>query len=200
MPPTAEAPSADVPTAEADASDATTEIAPPPPPPAPGDPKDKAGRYVRVPAWLLVVLAAVVLAGGSFALGRATASDGDDEARSISVDVPDEVTPDLPEGDTPQVPNTNEAFLGVATESGDGGAQVVQVAPGSPADDAGLETGDVISEVDGDAVDGPEALQATIGEYEPGDEVTVTYERDGEEQETQAELADRTSPEEVRPN
>ena len=47
---------------------------------------------------------------------------------------------------------------------------------------AGLESGDVITRVDDRAVTDADSLVATIRSYRPGDEVEVTWQRDGEEQ------------------
>ena len=59
------------------------------------------------------------------------------------------------------------------------------------ADDAGLEADDVILEVDGEAVGTPGELVAAIRSLDPGDEVTITYERDGEEDSVDVTLTER---------
>jgi len=64
------------------------------------------------------------------------------------------------------------------------GAQVRTVGDGSTAGEAGLQEGDVITGIDDTAITSADSLVATIRSYRPGDEVTVTYERDGEEQTT----------------
>lgn len=68
------------------------------------------------------------------------------------------------------------------------GAQVVQIGNGSAAGDAGLQEGDVITKVDDQLVSGSDDLIATIRSYRPGDTVTITYQRDGEEQTADLEL------------
>jgi len=59
----------------------------------------------------------------------------------------------------------------------DGGIQVVSVAEGSPAESAGIETGDIILEIDGEEVktsdDAKQIIEANIGE-----EVTLLISRD----------------------
>jgi putative serine protease PepD len=62
------------------------------------------------------------------------------------------------------------------------GAIVGEVTEGSAAADAGLRTGDVITRVDEQEITSADSLIATVRSYRPGDEVTVTYQRDGEEQ------------------
>ena len=64
------------------------------------------------------------------------------------------------------------------------GAQVRTVGAGSTAGEAGLQEGDIITGIDDRAITSADSLVATIRSYRPGDEVTVTYERDGEEQTT----------------
>ena len=68
------------------------------------------------------------------------------------------------------------------------GAVVVSIAPGSAAEAAGIREGDVITALDGEPISDPSDLAATIAGFFPGDEVTVTIERDGNEQQLSAEL------------
>jgi S1-C subfamily serine protease len=61
------------------------------------------------------------------------------------------------------------------------GALLVGVTEESPADEAGLQAGDVITAVDGDPVDAETDLADRIAAYRPGDTVSLTVERPGEE-------------------
>jgi putative serine protease PepD len=61
------------------------------------------------------------------------------------------------------------------------GARVTQVNTGSAAEQAGLRTGDVITKVDDTLITDSDSLVATIRSYRPGDKVTVTYTRGGDE-------------------
>jgi S1-C subfamily serine protease len=66
------------------------------------------------------------------------------------------------------------------------GASIVEVVEDSPASAAGLQPGDLITAVDGVALDAETSLADLIGGYKPGDEVTLTVTRadsDGEGQE-----------------
>lgn len=53
------------------------------------------------------------------------------------------------------------------------GALIVEVLPGTPAEQAGLEVGDVIGQVDQIPIDEDHPLADVIGTYRPGDRVTV---------------------------
>jgi S1-C subfamily serine protease len=55
------------------------------------------------------------------------------------------------------------------------GAYLVDLAPGGPAEHAGLKTGDVIVGFDGKAVTDSEQLGNLIHDRQPGDTVTVDY-------------------------
>ena len=59
------------------------------------------------------------------------------------------------------------------------------VSPGSPADKAGIKAGDVITKVNSDTVGQQGSLSSIIGQYKPGDTVTMTYVRGGSEHTTQ---------------
>jgi S1-C subfamily serine protease len=61
------------------------------------------------------------------------------------------------------------------------GAQVVEVLPGSPAAEAGLEVDDVITAVDGEPVTADNPLADQVRAHQPGDEITLTVQRVDEE-------------------
>jgi S1-C subfamily serine protease len=61
--------------------------------------------------------------------------------------------------------------LGISTTAG---AVVLQVLPGSPAADAGLQQGEVIVAIDGKAVDSASALASIVRASRPGQSVTLT--------------------------
>lgn len=63
------------------------------------------------------------------------------------------------------------------------GAGVSTVVPGYGAHEAGLRTGDIITEVEGTEIDSIEQLAGELGKYEAGDTVSITFER-GEESQT----------------
>ncbi len=59
------------------------------------------------------------------------------------------------------------------------GALITEVVPDSPAADAGLEAGNVITAVDGKALDETANLAAAISQYKPGDKITLEIAKSG---------------------
>ena len=93
------------------------------------------------------------------------------------------------------------AWLGVSLQDGtataDGvtrqGAEVADVTGGTPAADAGLQPGDVVTGIDGEAVSGSESLTAQVRERAPGDAVTLDVVRGGAQQQVAVTLGTRES-------
>ena len=87
-----------------------------------------------------------------------------------------------------------EGFLGIQLEDrtdGGQGAVVTDVTADSPADEAGIESGDVVVAVDAAATDGRAGVIAAIRDHEPGDEVEVVVVRDGDEETFAVTLGER---------
>jgi serine protease Do len=61
------------------------------------------------------------------------------------------------------------------------GVFISNVLPGKAADKAGIRAGDVILEVEGMEVNKPNQLQAKVGTFNPGDEISLLLWRDGRE-------------------
>jgi len=70
------------------------------------------------------------------------------------------------------------------------GVLVVDVIPDSPADQAGLRAGDLITAVDETPIDTFHPLPEVIGRYEPGDRITVHIWRTGQEEAVGVVLAE----------
>jgi serine protease Do len=70
------------------------------------------------------------------------------------------------------------------------GAVVNEITPKSPAATAGLEPGDVITEINGKSISGPAELRMTISSMMPGSKVNLKYRRGSDEKTTQVELAE----------
>ncbi|MHB1319705.1 MAG: PDZ domain-containing protein [Anaerolineae bacterium] len=71
-------------------------------------------------------------------------------------------------------------------------ALVTVVTPGSPAEEAGIQVGDVITRFDGDLLD-PEGPVTMITAYEPGDIISITVQRGTEELDLELTLGDNPS-------
>ena len=71
------------------------------------------------------------------------------------------------------------AYLGIALQS-DGAARVASVRDGTPAADAGLRAGDVITKIDEVSVTTGAALRGQLDRHEPGESVRLTLRRGGE--------------------
>ncbi len=193
---TVEAPATpDTTTEPADTTADTTELPTPGAPiePTPTTPPPTGGgrKGVFVPLWSLLVVGGLVLFGIGFLAGHAVADEDHDDhfARDHRSE---QERPDLPGGRTApfgnggnqapdaapgqgprQVPGPQTgqgAFLGVAVTNGTdpAGAELLRVVAGSPADDAGLERGDVITEFDGKEIDARGCAQCRRRRTESG--------------------------------
>jgi serine protease Do len=87
----------------------------------------------------------------------------------------------------------NKPMLGVSTEPSktNDGALVNAVNANTPAAKAGLQDGDVITKINKTAITSPQDLVTAIGNYKPGEEVTIYFTRDNKEMSKQATLAAR---------
>jgi serine protease Do len=103
-------------------------------------------------------------------------------------------------------PEAPAAYLGVSTQtvtppvatnvglSVDEGALVVAVGPGTPADEAGIQEGDVIVAIEGSSVGSTEEVGERILDFDPGTEVEVELVRGQETLTVTATLGTRPQP------
>ncbi|HEY8446842.1 MAG TPA: trypsin-like peptidase domain-containing protein [Thermomicrobiales bacterium] len=73
----------------------------------------------------------------------------------------------------------------------DNGVLVTDVVSNSPADDAGIQPGDIIVAIDGQPIDQENSFSEVLFEHEPGETVIATVNRDGDEIEVEVTLAER---------
>lgn len=92
-----------------------------------------------------------------------------------------EATPEVTEA-TPsaQTDTSTRPYLGLRLAAVEDSAVIHRVLPGSPADEAGLQEGDVITSVNGTAVVSAAEVSDAVAALSVGDSVSLGIERDGE--------------------
>lgn len=80
-----------------------------------------------------------------------------------------------------EIGHARHAWLGIEGSRTADGPVVSVVVAGSPAEVAGVEEGDVLLHADGRPLPSMATLAAMIRDREPGDSISITYERDGVE-------------------
>jgi putative serine protease PepD len=146
------------------------------------NPGNSGGALIDAEGRLIGVNVAIASAAGGAGEGAGNIGVG----FSIPVDYAQRVAQDLIQNG-----EATHGFLGVsvtpeqaALASGgfSAGARVVEVVSGSPADEAGLKEGDVITGVGDRRVTDSQSLTAVVREYPEGGTATVDFMRDGQEQ------------------
>ena len=199
-PTTAAAPTEPVPVTDAAAGGAAQAW---PTPPAPSAPPPSGSSTIAVPKWLVLVLGALLFAVIGFGIGYAVAP-GDDhhdqaDGRSRSEFVPPfnngGGSGNLPTLPTPSPQTGRSAFLGVATTGSTDpeGARIERVISDSPAATAGLKVDDVITKVNDESVTSSTQLATLVGDKDPGDDITISYVRDGDTKTTDVTLKMRNA-------
>ena len=82
---------------------------------------------------------------------------------------------------TPELSKRNDLSV-------DYGAYITSVVADSPAEKAGLQAKDIITQINNDAFTANNSLQSLLGKYEVGDEIIITYVRDGKTETTKVKL------------
>ncbi len=123
--------------------------------------------------------------GGSIGLGFA-----------IPLDQAMPVVEQLRAGETPTHARLGVSVTNAATQDGlVTGAGIAEVSAGSAADKAGLQRGDIVVKVGDQPVQDSSSLVATIRGHRPGDSVTLTVVRDGDQQQVKTTLdSDKGAP------
>jgi serine protease Do len=74
---------------------------------------------------------------------------------------------------------------------------VGRVISGSPAQEAGLQEKDFITEIDGEPIESPEALSAAVQSHQPGDQIALTVFHPGDAEVKQVEVTLDEDPQEA---
>lgn len=151
------------------------------------NPGNSGGALVSLAGELVGVNTAIIApAGGNVGIGFAIPSNmakasmqqiiahGEVRRGQIGVGIQD-ITPDL-----------RDAF---ALKNGQTGVLITSVMKGSPADEAGVKSGDIIVDVDGKTTTSTGQLRSVIGIKEIGDKVKVTILRDGKQKQLRINIA-----------
>ena len=141
------------------------------------NPGNSGGALIDLDGQLVGINSVIIApAGGNVGIGFAVPSNmasavvrqlleyGEVQRGKLGVSIED-LTPDLTEG------------LGLDFDQG---AYVREVIAGSPAENAGLQPGDIIVEFDGQAIDGSTDLRNTVGLTRVDSTVPLTYVREGQ--------------------
>ncbi len=177
---------------------ADTLAEPLPPPPLPGDLQPSAAPPLQREAVVLVhdrgrlalLVSLATMAGVALGFTLALlAFRGDPSRGSLAVEQP-LVVPRAPcdlHGTHPfWTPgginiwhNDSRTWLGVALEAAGGKVRVSRVVDDSPADRAGILAGDIVRQLDGEAIATPSQLQRAVRDHDDGDRVTLELDRNG---------------------
>jgi len=174
----------------------------PEPPPAPEDPltveqaraEPFARQHSSPHAWRLRVaaLAMFITTGALIATVVLVSSDSSSSGTQSPVPAPPQAN--LPATSPTPTPTGRRAWLGVQTQlAGGGGAYVVTVVPGGPAEQAGLQAGDIITSIEGQPVNYPADITNALASMRPGDQVELDVSRQGQAATVTVTLAARPS-------
>jgi S1-C subfamily serine protease len=132
---------------------------------------------------VVILVASVLSAVLAYAVVSALVSD--DPAQS-----PEQTAS---QGQQASTSSTRPAWLGVDTTSSPvgGGALVMAVSPGSPANAAGLEPGDIITSLGNNTVQSPADIQSALSGLHAGQQVQIAYYRGPISLTTEATLTKR---------
>ena len=153
------------------------------------NPGNSGGALVDMAGRLVGINTAAITAASAENIGFAIAIDE-------AIPIVEEILEDPPE---------ERAWLGVslgtvdsaslATEVGldpdARGAVVLGLIPNSPAEDSGLEEGDLIVSIDGEEVGSADDVTNILRDLDPDEEVEIGYERDGEPETLELRLGSR---------
>lgn len=104
--------------------------------------------------------------------------DGDQEVVEVELGGAGPGAPSAERG--PGRPNLGHPNLGLRVEPSDDGLRVTSVLPGSGAESAGIQEGDLLQSLNGASLTDAAAVREVLAALEPGDTVSVGIERDGD--------------------
>ena len=150
------------------------------------NPGNSGGALVNMNGELIGVNSAIASMGGG--------DGGSGGAQSGSIGLGFAIPADQAKRIADELVSTGTASHGslgvqLSNDTKNGGAAIAEVVEGSPAAAAGVPSGAVITKIDGQVIDGPEALVAAVRSKAPGDTVSLSYlDESGTAQTTQVML------------
>jgi len=92
-----------------------------------------------------------------------------------------------------EIKGEKRPYLGISMDNDEAGVTILNIVENSAAEKAGLKEGDVIKTLNGKAVDNVDKVIEAIRTMNIGDDVTITYLRDGQSSSTNAKLGEKPS-------
>jgi putative serine protease PepD len=102
-----------------------------------------------------------------------------------------QVLPGLKDGRTVQHAWLGVEIAPVPTGTSTAGAQIASVTTNGPAEQGGLQAGDVVTQIDGQKIDDSTDLSSAINTKAPGDKIKLTVERNGATEHADVTLQNR---------
>ena len=153
------------------------------------NPGNSGGALVNAAGEVIGINSAIATLGGGFGEGGGSIGVG----FAIPIDEASSVAEQIIRTGRATHPAIGVSALTVTGEAADrAGARVQQLVPGGAAAQAGLQPGDLIVEVEGEAVSSVDELILAVRQNDVGDTVTVTYVREGQTRTAELVLQDLT--------
>lgn len=157
-------------------------------------PGDSGGPLVDASGTVIGMDTAASSSGRGFRF-RGTSAQG----FAIPIDAAMSIVQQLRNGGGAPMTTAQTALLGVevsdASSQGTAGALVVGIAPGTPAESAGLAPGDVIVTFGGRSITSPSTLTTAVRATKPGDRVQVAWlDQNGQQHSATVQLAAQSAP------
>lgn len=152
------------------------------------NPGNSGGPLVDMTGAVVGINSSIRTASSSSAFGQSSESGSIGLGFAIPIDEVMPIVEQMSAGETPTHARLGIQVSDVEQDSTTTGALVREISDGSTAEKAGLRTGDVITSVDENHINGADSLVATVRSYRPGDKVTLTWVRDGKEMSPEVSL------------
>lgn len=105
---------------------------------------------------------------------------------------PQKPAPRMEKREPKEAPAEAKPFLGVRVAPNDKGAvEATDVLSSSPAEEAGIKAGDIITKIDGKDIESTDAVAETVAAHKPGDKLKFTVSRGKETKDVEVTLGKR---------